>query len=79
MRNLGLNFLRNPVVGMGTASRCVAMFQDQAQTYAQPVFPFGELVLVRRPGAHLQESQTQFVYGCWLGRDSQTDEHIVGD
>ena len=52
--------------------------QDQAQkTYAQPVLPFGELVLARRPGAHLQKSQTQFVCGCWLGRDSHTDEHIV--
>ena len=48
------------------------------KTYAQPVLLFGELVLARRPGSHLQKSQTQFVYGCWLGRDSHTDEHIVG-
>ena len=41
-------------------------------------YHLGELVLARRPGAHLQKSQTQFVYGCWLGRDSHTDEHIVG-
>ena len=48
------------------------------RNYAQPVLPFGELVLARRPGAHLWKSQTQFVYGCWLGRDAHTDEHIVG-
>ena len=33
-------------------------------------------MLARRPGAHLQKSHTQFVYGRWLGRDSHTDEHI---
>ena len=48
------------------------------KTYAQPVPPFGELVLARRPGAQLQKCQTQFVYGCSLGRDTHTDEHIVG-
>ena len=48
------------------------------KTYAQPVLPFGELGLARRPGSHLQKSQTQFVCGCWLGRDFHTDEHIVG-
>ena len=75
---------------MGTASRGVNRFHVRAdtrvtpyakirlKTYAQPVLPFGELVLARRPGAHLQKSQTQFVYGWWLGRDSHTDEHIVG-
>ena len=42
------------------------------------MLPFGELVLARRPGAQLQKSQTQFVRGCWLGRDSHTDEHVVG-
>ena len=45
------------------------------KTYAQPVLPFGELVLARRPGAHLQKSQIQFVDGCWSGRDSHTDQH----
>ena len=48
------------------------------KTYAQTVLPFGVLILARRPGAQVQKSQTQFVYGCWLGRDSHTDEHIVG-
>ena len=43
------------------------------RTYVQLGLPFGGLVLARRPGAHLQKSQTQFVYGCWLGRDSQAN------
>ena len=45
---------------------------------AQPVLPLGEMILARRPGAHLQKSQTHFVCGCCLGRDSHTDEHTVG-
>ena len=44
---------------------------------AQPVLPLGEMILARRPGAHLQKSQTHFVCGCCLGRDSHTDEHTV--
>ena len=48
------------------------------KNYAQPVLPFGELVLARRPGAHLWKSGAQYVYGCWLGRDAHTDERIVG-
>ena len=46
------------------------------KVYAQPVLPFGELILAR--SAHLQKSHTHFVHGCWLGRDSHTDEHIIG-
>ena len=41
-------------------------------------FRLENLILARRPGAHLQKSQTQFVCGCWLGRDSHTHEHSVG-
>ena len=37
-----------------------------------------DLILAKRTVAHLQKSQTQFVYGCWLGSDSHTDEHVVG-
>ena len=45
-------------------TRVTAFAKIRLKTYAQPVLPFGELVLARRPGAHLQKSQTQFVYGC---------------
>ena len=59
-------------------TRTTPYSQTRLKVYTQPVLPFGELILAQRPGAHLQESQTQFVYGCWLGRDSHTDEHTVG-
>ena len=39
--------------------------------------PFGELVLSRRPGAHLHKAESWFVYGAWVGRDGRTDEHLV--
>ena len=35
------------------------------------------LKVYAQPGAHLQVSHTQFLYGCWLGRDSPTDKHTV--
>ena len=59
-------------------TRATPYAKVRLKNYAQPVLPFGELVLARRPGAHQWKSQTQFVYGCWLGRDAHTDEHIVG-
>ena len=59
-------------------SRMTPFAKTRLRQYANPILPFGELVLARRPGAHLHKSQTQFVHGCWLGRDGHTDEHIVG-
>ena len=56
-------------------TRVTPFSKIRLKTYAQPVLPFGELVLARRLGAQLQKSQ--FVYGCWLSRGSHTDEHIV--
>ena len=63
---------------MGTDTHVTPYSNIRLKTYAQPVLPFGELMLARRPGTHLHKSQTQFVYGCWLGRDPHTHEHIVG-
>ena len=48
-------------------TRTTPYSQIRLKTYAQPLLSFGELALARRPGAHLQNSQTQFVCGCWLG------------
>ena len=63
---------------MRADTRVTPYSKIRLKTYAQLVLPFGKLVLARRPGTHLQQSQTQFVYGCWLGRESHTDEHTVG-
>ena len=63
-------------VRKGTQTAAYARLR--ARNDSQPFLPFGELVLARRPGAHLWKSGTLFVYGVWLGRDSHTDEHIVG-
>ena len=45
--------------------------------YHQPILIFGEMVVARRPGAHLQKFASQHVEGLWLGRDSKTDEHLL--
>ena len=63
---------------MRADTRVTPYSKIRLKTYAQPVLPFGELVLARRPGAHFQKNQTQFVCGCLLGRDSHTDEHTAG-
>ena len=57
--------------------RCTPYTKLKWRVYAQPMVPFGELVLSRRPGAHLHKAESWFVYGAWVGRDGRTDEHLV--
>jgi hypothetical protein len=57
--------------------RCTPYTKVKWRVYAQPIVPFGELVLARRPGAHLQKAESWFVYGAWAGRDGRTDEHLI--
>ena len=59
-------------------TRCTAYAKVRHRNYGQAVLPFGEQVLARRPGAHLQKALSQYVLGVWLGRDGHTDEHIIG-
>ena len=58
-------------------TRCTPYTKLRWRVYQQPLVTFGELVLARRPGAHLQKAESWFVYGAWVGRDSRNDEHII--
>ena len=66
----------------GGHGRCVTQtwtynrFHVRADTGTKP-YSKTRLKVYAQPGAHLQVSHTQFLYGCWLGRDSQTDKHTV--
>ena len=57
--------------------RCTPYTRLRWRTYQQPLVSFGELVLARRPGAHLRKSESWFAYGAWVGRDARSGEHII--
>ena len=38
----------------------------------------GEAVACRRPGALVNKLESAWLEGSWLGRDSKTDEHLIG-
>jgi hypothetical protein len=57
--------------------KCTPYTKLRWSVYQQPLVAFGELVLARRPGAHLHKAESWFVYGAWVGRDARSDEHIV--
>ena len=38
----------------------------------------GEQVLAHRPGANVNQLLQPWVTGVWLGRDTLSDEHLVG-
>ena len=61
------------MVSMGAASR---RFHVRADTGTKP-YSKTRLKVYAQPGAHLHVSHTQFLYGCWFGRDSPTDKHTV--
>ena len=46
--------------------------------YISPVLQFGESVLARRSGVPDNRLSSAWISGLWLGRSSQTNEHIVG-
>ena len=46
--------------------------------YQRPLVEMGEAVVCRRPGAQLNKLELTWLEGVWLGRDSRTDEHLIG-
>ena len=42
------------------------------------ILPLGEQVLARRPGANVNQLLQAWVTGLWLGRDTLSDEHLIG-
>ena len=47
-------------------------------SYQSPLLFVGEAVACRRPGALVNKLESTWFEGIWLGRDSKTDEHLIG-
>ena len=47
-------------------------------SYQSPILLVGEAVACRRPGALVNKLESAWLEGIWLGRDSKTDEHLIG-
>ena len=47
-------------------------------SYQNPILLVGEAVACRRPGALVNKLESAWLEGIWLGRDSKTDEHLIG-
>ena len=45
--------------------------------YRQLLLMFAEAVITRRPGAHINKLEHQWLEGLWVGRDGSTDEHLI--
>ena len=50
----------------------------RGQKYRKEILPLGEQVLARRPGANVNQLMQPWVTGLWLGRDTLSDEHVIG-
>ena len=50
----------------------------RGQKYRKEILPLGEQVLARRLGANANQLLQQWVRGLWLGRDTLSDEHLIG-
>ena len=50
----------------------------RGQKYGKETLPLGEQVLARRPGANVNQLLQPWVTGLWLGRDTLSDEYLVG-
>ena len=46
--------------------------------YRKEILPLGEQVLARRPRANVNQLLQPSVTGLWLGRDTLSDEHLMG-
>ena len=50
----------------------------RGQKYRKEILPLGEQVLARRRGANVNQLVQPWVTGLWLGRDTLSDEHLIG-
>ena len=50
----------------------------RGQKYRKEILPLGEPNLARGPGANVNKVLQPWVTGLWLGRDTLSDEHLVG-
>ena len=47
-------------------------------SYQSPILLVGEAVACRRPGALVNKLESAWLESIWLGRDSNTDEYLIG-
>ena len=52
--------------------------KNRRQKNRKEILPLGEQVLARRPGANVNQLLQPWVTGLWLGRDTLSDEHLIG-
>ena len=50
----------------------------RGQKYRKDFLPLGAQVLSRKPGANVNQLLQPGVTGLWLGRDTLSDEHLIG-
>ena len=50
----------------------------RGQKYRKEILPLGEQVLARHPGANVNQLMQPWVNGLCLGRDTLSDEHLIG-
>ena len=50
----------------------------RGQKCRKEILPLGEQVLARRLGANVNQLLQPSVTGLWLGRDTLSDEHLMG-
>ena len=52
--------------------------EDSWTEIQKEILPLEEQVLARCPGANANQLMQPWVTGLWLGRDTLSDEHLVG-
>ena len=52
--------------------------KTRGQKDRKEILPLGEQVLARRPGANVNQLLQLWVTGLWFGRDTLSDEHLMG-
>ena len=50
----------------------------RGKKYRKEILPLGLQVLARRPGANVNQLLQPWATGLWLGRDTLSDEHLIG-
>ena len=50
----------------------------RGQKYRKEILPLGKKVLARPRGANVNQLVQPWVTGLWLGRDTLSDEHLIG-
>ena len=61
-----------------TDTRMTPCETPRGQKYRNEILRLGAQVLSRKPGANVNQLLQPWVTGLWLGRDTLSDEHLIG-